>query len=118
MSYDRLARITAGVCLLFISACVGPLKGDAPAGPDTTAEPTEKIGTSGNWIKKREWLMKANEVFGEIQDAAAQAEQVRKVFIDKFNETDTALDVYYKNLGLNEGKVTELFDSISQYLEG
>ena len=116
MSYICLARIVMGVCLLFTTAYVH-LQAEAQPGPDTTAEPTEKIGTTGNWIKKREWLMKANEVFTEIQDTAAQSEQTRKIFIDKFNETDTMLDAYYNSLGLNEGKVTELFDGIMHYLD-
>jgi hypothetical protein len=84
-------------------------------GPDTI-EHVEKIGLQGNWVKKREWLVKANEVNYEIQDVALQSEQIRKTFITRYNQIDNDLDAYYKELGLQEGKIQELFDSIQRYL--
>ncbi len=117
MKLLRLAWTGCGTCLLVI-ICITTLQTGASApGPDTTADAIEKIGTTGNWVKKREWLMKSHEAFTEIQDAVAQAEQIRTTFIDKFNQTDSTLDAYYRDLGLSEGKVTELFEGILHYLE-
>lgn len=82
-----------------------------------TVEPIEKIGTQGNWVKKREWLIKAHEVTNEIQEIVAQTEVVRKSFIDAYNEIDVTLDKYYQELGLGDGKIQGLFDNIKRYLE-
>ena len=85
--------------------------------PTEPVEPIEKIGIQGNWLKKREWLIKAYEITNEIQEIAAQTEQVRKSFIDAYNEINTTLDTYYKDIGLDDGKIQGLFDSIKRYLE-
>lgn len=85
--------------------------------PKETVEPTEKIGTQGNWVKKREWLIKAHEVTTEIQDISVQVEKTRKLFIDAYNEIDVILDDYYKQLGLDDGKIQGLFDAIKRYLD-
>jgi hypothetical protein len=85
-------------------------------GPDTSG-PAEKIGTQGNWVKKREWLMKAHEAFAEVQDLVSQIEQIRGIFVEKLSNTNNILNNYYNSLGLAEGKVNELFNSIMDYLE-
>lgn len=88
----------------------------AAQGPETV-EPIEKIGTQGNWVKKREWLIKTHETTNEIQELVAQTEQVRKKFIDAFNDIDAILDKYYQDLSLGDGKIQGLFDNIKRYLE-
>lgn len=105
----QLLALLIGSTFLPINAMQGP-------GPETI-EPIEKIGLQGNWVKKREWLVKANEVNYEIQDVALQTEQIRKGFISRYNQIDNDLDMYYKDLGLQEGGILELFDSIQRYLD-
>ncbi len=85
-------------------------------GPETI-DSSEKIGYQGNWLKKREWLIKANDVLNEIIEVANQTEPTRKLFMEKNNAIDAALDAYYKQLGLDQGKVQELFDGILRYLD-
>lgn len=97
-------------------AQVAPEASPQAQGPETIESP-EKIGVQGNWVKKRNFLMQANDVGIEIQDIAAQTEPTRKMFIDKNNEIDSELDEYYKFLGLEEGKILELFENILRYLE-
>lgn len=84
-------------------------------GPETV-DSIEKIGLQGNWLKKREWLIKTHEATQEIQDLVTQAEQARKLFMDAFNDIDNALDAYYEQFGLEQGKINKLFDSINRYL--
>jgi hypothetical protein len=85
-------------------------------GPDTSL-PAEKIGTQGNWLKKREWLMKSHEAFAEIQNLVTQIEQSRLAFVTKLNDTDKLLDTYYTGLGLADGKINELLENIGEHLE-
>ncbi len=94
----------------------GDAAAPTPQGPETV-NGADKIGVQGNWVKKREWLIKAHEANAEIQEIAVQAESIRKSFIEKFNTIDAELDEYYKQLGLGQGKVQELFDGIMRYLE-
>ncbi len=103
---------------LFLSAHAMPPASTPPAtaGPETV-ESIEKIGVQGNWVKKRDFLIKANEVNNDIQEITVQIESVRKLYMDKQNEADEILDAYYKQLGLEEGKVQELFDSILRFLD-
>lgn len=88
----------------------------AQQGPDTS-ESIEKIGIQGNWVKKREWLIKGYEALQEIQEITLRSEQTRKMYTDAYHEINNALDAYYQQLGLEEGKVHELFDNIKSYLE-
>ncbi len=85
-------------------------------GPDTS-ENIEKTGLQGNWVKKREWLLKAHEVFADIQGLGAEIELIRKKFLTGLNDTDALLDGYYKSLGVDQGKTQELFEDILKYLE-
>jgi len=106
------------VVAMTTSSIVLPTDGQpqlASAGPNTAD--VQKIGVQGNWAKKREWLMKSHEAFSEIQELVNQTEQLRRIFIDKLNDTDRTLDTYYKGLGLSEGKINELFENINAYLE-
>ena len=111
-------------CLLVIlSAHSSPLcaqqnvtQAPATSGPETVEIP-EKIGVQGNWVKKRELLLKSNEVNAQIQELAGQTEAIRKSFIDRYNTIDSVLDGYYKSIGLEQGKLQELFDDIMRYLE-
>jgi len=95
------------------------MPGTPPATPDQTPNTMAgpSIGIQGNWVKKRDWLLQANDVNKQIQDLANQAERIRQMFIDKNRDIDTTLDTYYKDQGLEEGKIQELFDSVYTYLE-
>lgn len=86
------------------------------SGPETV-EAVEKIGVQGSWVKKREMLLKSNEVNQQIQELAGQIEPIRKSFMDRYATIDAALDTYYKTIGLEQGKLQELFDDIVRYIE-
>jgi len=105
------ALVYGATILLSVNLC-----GQTNSGPDTVDD-VEKIGRQGNWMKKREWLMQANEVNKQIQELAAQAETIREKFIKKHQQIDAELDTFYKGIGLEQGKILELFDSIYRYLE-
>jgi hypothetical protein len=77
----------------------------------------DDIGISGNWIKKRDTLLKANVVGDEIQDFVGIIQKARKKFKEKYDLIDDVLDDFYKNLGIDQGRVRELFDDLSSYLD-
>jgi len=91
-----------------------------PPTPTPQASPEkapQEIGTHGNWMKKREWLLKSNEVNIEIQKIAADSERIQKKFIALYKEIDDILDEFYNSQGLEQGKIEELFESINRFLE-
>ncbi len=77
----------------------------------------DKVGVQGNWMKKKDWLIKSNEVFDEIQSTANEILGTRKTFNEKYGAIDNEFDTFYKTLSLDQGKLQELFESLERYLE-
>lgn len=86
------------------------------SGVDTML-PEEKIGVQGNWVKKKDWLLKLNDVNAQIQDLAVTISGYKKSFNNKFYAADSLLQNFYKDIGQQQGKIIELFDSVLRYLE-
>ncbi|MBM3887381.1 hypothetical protein FJ364_05630, partial [Candidatus Dependentiae bacterium] len=86
-------------------------------GPNTVNQPEEKIGTSGNWVKKKDFLMRAFDMQKEIEELATQIQSYRSIYQQKFNAIDDQLDIFYKQLGLEQGKVQGLFSQLNEYIE-
>ncbi len=85
--------------------------------PYLETDDPQTIGVQGNWLKKRNWLIKAHEVDEEIYGVITQIEALRKSYVKLNNEIDVEFDEYYKQLGLGQGKIQELIESILVYLE-
>ncbi|MFA6492404.1 MAG: hypothetical protein WCW33_06270 [Candidatus Babeliales bacterium] len=85
------------------------------SGPET--DDPQTIGVQGNWLKKRDWLIKAHEVDEEIHSVIAQTESLRASYVQINNQIDVEFDEYYKQLGLGQGKIQELIESVLVYLE-
>ncbi len=101
------------------SPSTGPVPVDGPVrapGPDMSAS-TEQIGVQGNWLKKREWFLKASDVEVTIQGVASQVEPVRQRFLDSYQNIQDALHAYYTQLGIERGSADELFTNVEHYLE-
>lgn len=87
------------------------------SGADTMSASEEKIGVQGNWVKKKDWVIKLNEANAEIQDLAVTISGHRKTFNNKFYTADGMLESFYKDLGQQQGKIAELFDNATRYLD-
>src|SRR5579862_8332215 len=82
----------------------------AGGGPETVALSQDKVGTHGNWMKKRDWLMKTNEANNELQEMVLGINAMRKTYDEKYTGIDEILDGFYKQLGQEQGKLQEVFD--------
>ncbi len=106
---------------------VPPIPQDQQFGQFPTAAPEqftggaapseEKVGVQGNWMKKKDWLIKSNEVLDEIQTVALEIQGMRKIFNEKYHRIDEELDIFYKTVSLDQGKLQELFEELERYLE-
>jgi hypothetical protein len=85
------------------------------SGPET--DDPQTIGVQGNWLKKRDWLIKAHEIDEEIHTIIVQNEALRASYVKLNNQVDVEFDEYYKQLGLGQGKIQELIESILVYIE-
>ncbi|MFH1832287.1 MAG: hypothetical protein ABH827_05820 [bacterium] len=76
----------------------------------------DTIGNQGNWIKKNEWLSKTYELRNEIQNERSKIQNVRQKFNEKYTVIDKELDAFYTKMGLEQGKLEELFNSVVKFL--
>lgn len=90
---------------------------DAQAGTNTVDLPDKEIGVQGNWMKKKEWLKKAYELYDQIQKLGIDIQSSRSIFNQKFNNIDDELDQFYKNYGIQQGKLNEVFASVTKFIE-
>lgn len=74
-------------------------------GLDTVSLSEEKIGFRGNWVKKREWLLRAKEVNRKIQENVTACTQRRTPFLKEYNAIQSTLDGFYEDIGKRLGKL-------------
>lgn len=91
--------------------------GARPSGPETVAIFDEKSGEQGNWVKKKQWLLKAYEVNNNIYSLALQIADTRNLYSTKNDAISDEFQTFYRNLGLQQGKLQSLFESVERYLE-
>lgn len=111
----KMFFLTFFSCTPILLAAMSPTSGGP--GLETVQVSDEKTGDQGNWVKKKNWLLKSYEVSSRIYNLATQIAQTKKIYQGKYNAIDEEFDKFYKDLGMEEGKIKELFDNISRYLE-
>lgn len=87
------------------------------AGAQTISLQDKKVGTQGNWVKKREWLKSSLEVNDEIQNLVNQIKQSKTSFINKITSTDNLLDDFYREIAFNQGELQSVFEGLLGYLD-
>lgn len=61
--------------------------------------------------------MRSFDVQQEIEALATQIQSYRSIYQQKFNGIDDQLDAFYKQLGLEQGKVQDIFVQLTEYIE-
>ncbi len=65
---------------------------------------------TGNWLLKRVWWEKIEEVYELIKKTFNDIMSVRMSFVSKRNSLDRELDIFYGQMGLEEGPLSEIID--------
>ncbi len=86
-------------------------------GPDTFGKSVDEIGMQGNWMKKRAWVIRAFALSDQIQKLLGLIHQTRAQFSAKNDAIDDELDSFYRNVGVEQGKLEEVYGGIKRYLE-
>jgi len=81
-------------------------------GIDTIAEED-----SGNWYEKRRAWKKARPKYDEIRKLVADVDATEKELFDKDKEFEKNLESFYLSIGLQQGEVTQILDTLIQELE-
>ena len=85
--------------------------------PETGDFNEEEIGIQGNWVKKKDWLTRSYELSNKIRNLLLEIRDTRNLFQEKYSALDDKLDSFYKELGLDQGKLQQLFDGLKKFLE-
>lgn len=87
------------------------------SGLETEKLSTKDIGEQGNWVLKEEWLKESLKLNDKISDLLEAIQKSKNSYQEKFEKVDNELDIFYKEEGLSQGKIQELFDSLNKYIE-
>lgn len=72
---------------------------------------------SGNWLLKRVWWEKTEEVYQEIKGVFNQVLETRMQFIATRNKLDRELDIFYGEMGLEQGPLNDIVTHILDLME-
>ncbi len=72
---------------------------------------------SGNWLLKRVWWEKTEEVYEEIKVVFNQVLETRGQFITARNKLDRELDIFYGEMGLEQGPLHDIITHILDLME-
>ena len=114
---NNLAGVAVGAPTNKSADKIGSVESFSTEGPNTVDQDDAKIGTHGNWVKKKDFLMRSFDIQKEISALAAKIQGYQSVYQQKFNAIDQTLDIFYRKLGLEQGKVEELFSQLEEYIE-
>ena len=90
---------------------------DESGGPETVELPADSVGVQGNWMKKKDWLIRAHEVNTQVRQLLLEIQGARTSFNQKYTLIDAKLDTFYRSISTDQGKLNELFDSLEKYLK-
>jgi len=93
------------------TALVGEVKG-VPSTLDTT-----RVDAGGNWVKKRAYWEKAEEIIEKISTANSAIHEQHIKFIKAQTEADDQLDKAFRELGFEQGQFADLVERLLEEIK-
>lgn len=78
----------------------------------TSALDTLNIESSGNWLEKRIWYKKAEQLFDEIRDEVKKVADVRMEFVRQVHDAGQKIDEFYEQVNFEKGQIDELLKNV------
>ncbi|MCX5924015.1 MAG: hypothetical protein NTZ68_01165 [Candidatus Dependentiae bacterium] len=75
---------------------------------------TLNIDSAGNWLEKRIWYKKAEQLFEVIRASVQKASDVRMQFINEVNGAGKKIDEFYETVSFQKGQIDELLKAVLQ----
>ena len=73
---------------------------------------TLHIDSSGNWLEKRIWYQKAEQVFEEMRKSVEKASDIRMKFVHEVSVIGKHIDDFYEKVSFEKGQVDELLQTV------
>lgn len=70
------------------------------------------IDSSGNWLEKRIWYQKAEQMFEEIRKSVERASDIRMKFVHEVSVVGKHIDDFYEKVSFEKGQVDELLKAL------
>lgn len=64
--------------------------------------------SGGNWLLKRVWWEKTEEVYEQIKEVFNKVMDTRMRFISDYNKLNRSLDIFYSEIGIEQGPLRDL----------
>lgn len=124
---EKVQEVTQST--LPVAATVQQEAPPAPTSPKSSTQETEAMEPEGidtvnieepkgNWLFKRIWWEKSKDLFGKIRDRVDKIVESRMHFFEERVKLDRdRLDPFYVTIGLDQGELTELVDSLLTRLQ-
>ncbi len=71
---------------------------------------TSDSTSGGNWLLKRIWGEKTEDVFSQIKDAVKKIMEMRIAFFNERNDIDKKFDQFYQQLGFEQGSFEDILN--------
>lgn len=85
---------------------------DMPSGLDTL-----NIDSSGNWLEKRIWYQKGEQLFEVVRMNLQKAADLRMRFVDEVNRIGHQIDDFYESMSFERGEIDEMLLAVMQDLQ-
>lgn len=73
---------------------------------------TINIDSSGNWLEKRIWFKKGEDLFDEIRTIVKKASDIRMEFVHEVNTIGKKIDEFYEHVNFEKGQVDQMLKDI------
>ena len=83
----------------------------------STGLDTLNIDSAGNWLEKRTWYKKGEQLYEVIHTSLQKASDVRMKFVHEVNSVGRKIDEFYETIGLQQGQMDELLKAVLQDLD-
>lgn len=64
--------------------------------------------SGGNWLLKRVWWEKTEEIYEQIKEVFNRVMDTRMRFISDYNKLNRSLDIFYSEVGIEQGPLRDL----------
>ncbi|MFT6765721.1 MAG: hypothetical protein ACJAZS_000607 [Alteromonas naphthalenivorans] len=78
---------------------------------------TMNAKSGGNWLLKRVWWEKTEDVYEQIKEAFNKVMDTRMQFISDYNKLNRTLDIFYSEIGIEQGPLRDLLSHAQDLME-
>lgn len=73
--------------------------------------------SGGNWLLKRVWWEKTEEIYEQIKEVFNRVMDTRMRFISDYNKLNRSLDIFYSEVGIEQGPLRDLLSHAQDLMD-